>query len=71
MAGYRKRYNIEESMLLYIQDFLKIREIELYSLMYRSFDVNNLQGWAKNFMQHRREKMENKQPYFELDIEKI
>jgi len=71
LTGYRKYNDIEENMLEYIEFFLKIREIELYSLIHRSFDINNLDPWCKSFMLGRKEKLENNQPYFEIDIKNI
>jgi hypothetical protein len=47
---------------------LKQREIDLYGVIYRSFDVNNISdSWVARFMQGRKERIENDVPYVEIE----
>jgi len=71
LNGYRKVVPIEKEMLAFIEVFMKSRELELYGLIHRSFDMNALPPWPKNFMLGRKEKIERNEPYFSLDIERV
>lgn len=71
LRGYRTIIPLEKEMLVFIEDFMKCRELELYGLIHRSFDMNALPEWPKNFMLGRKEKIERNEPYFSVDIDRI
>ena len=72
LRGYRRENRIEAVWLKEIQQFLKLREIDLYAIIHRSFDVNNLDDpWCIRYMQGRKEKIENNVPYIDFDFEML
>ena len=47
-------------------------EIDLYALIHRSFDVENLDDpWCARYMDGRKEKIENEVPYIEFDWDSL
>lgn len=48
--------------------FLRMREIDLYAVIHRSFDITNLTGWCKQFMDGRGKRIENAEPYLDFDF---
>jgi Ser/Thr protein kinase RdoA (MazF antagonist) len=69
--GYRIETDLDKSWLGKIPLFLRLREIDLYIVIYRSMDLNNLDPWCASFMDHRREKILTKAPYCKIDYSKI
>jgi Ser/Thr protein kinase RdoA (MazF antagonist) len=70
MAGYRRENAIAPEWLRQIPYFLKLREIDLYIVIHRSLDLDDLDPWCASFMDNRKYKIENDVPYVELDGEK-
>ncbi len=72
MQGYRPENYLDPVWLPEIPYFMKLREIDLYALIHRNFDVTCLDpdGWDGMFMNGRRERIVNDIPYidFELDL---
>ena len=68
LKGYSGENNLDRKWLAEIPAFLRMREIDLYAVIHRSFDVNDLSGWCGQFMQGRRERIENGVPYLNLDF---
>ncbi|MCW5873162.1 MAG: phosphotransferase [Anaerolineales bacterium] len=69
LRGYTRVCTLQPQWLLEIPHFMKIREIELYAVIHRDFDVDNIDdGWIANFMRGRKERIETGQPYIELDF---
>ncbi len=70
LHGYRKHNALAPEWLNAIPDFLKLREIDLYGVIYRSFDVDNLESdpWVCRFMTGRRERIEQGLPYVDIDF---
>ena len=69
MKGYKKENHISDEWIKRIPLFLKLREMELYLVIHRSFDMKNLNDpWAKWYMEGRKEKIENDIPYLEYDF---
>jgi Ser/Thr protein kinase RdoA (MazF antagonist) len=55
LRGYSKENHIDAEWLPTIPHFLKLREIDLYAVIHRSFDVENLKDpWVAAFMENRR-----------------
>jgi Ser/Thr protein kinase RdoA (MazF antagonist) len=72
LAGYVKENILEPSSLAEIPNFLKLREIDLYAVIHRSFDVNELQNpWVANFMDNRKYRIENNVPYVDFDFAEL
>ncbi len=70
LRGYARENQLAPFGLKEIPYFLKLREIDLYAAIHRSFDVNNLDDpWAERFMRGRKERIENEVPYVDFDFE--
>ena len=67
MEGYRRENTIAPEWLGQIPNFLKMREIDLYIVIHRSFDLDDLDPWCTSFMDNRKYKIENDVPYLMLD----
>lgn len=49
-----------------------MREIELYAVMHRDFDVSNIDNWwCARFMRDRQYKIEHDLPTIEFDFESL
>lgn len=69
LRGYRQEYRLDPAWLAEIPHFLKLREIDLYAVIHRSFDVNNLtNGWVAGFMSGRKERIEAGRPFIDFDF---
>jgi Ser/Thr protein kinase RdoA (MazF antagonist) len=67
--GYRQEYRLDPAWLETIPMFLKMREIDLYGVIHRSFDVENIDNdWAKRFMEGRKERIHADAPMVEMDF---
>jgi len=67
--GYREENTLDPAWLVEIPWFLKLREIELYGVIHRSLDVDNLQDpWIRGFMNGRKELLEANEPFIDLDF---
>jgi Ser/Thr protein kinase RdoA (MazF antagonist) len=72
LRGYRRENQLDAAWLKEIPYFLKLREIDLYAIIHRSFDVNHLEDpWNINFMHNRKHKIENDVPYIDFDFESL
>jgi amicoumacin kinase len=66
-SGYTSENNLPPSWLEHIPLFLRLREIDLYMLIHRSMDVDNLDPWCASYMNGRREKIISGVSYCALD----
>jgi Ser/Thr protein kinase RdoA (MazF antagonist) len=72
LRGYRRENRIEARWLKEIPHFLKLREIDLYAVIHRSFDVGNLDDpWVARYMHNRRRRIEDGVPYIGFDFESL
>jgi amicoumacin kinase len=72
LRGYRQAYPLDPKWLMEIPNFLKLREIELYAVMHRDHDVNNISyWWDARFMKDRKYKIENDVPFIDFDFESL
>ena len=70
--GYRQENDLDPSWLAEIPAFLKLREIDLYAVIHRSFDVENLtDSWVAKFMDGRRRRIEQDVPYLGIDFKDL
>jgi Ser/Thr protein kinase RdoA (MazF antagonist) len=69
LRGYRRQKALPDRWLAEIPHFLKLREIDLYAVIHRSFDVDDLQDpWVARYMDGRKERIERGIPYLDLDF---
>jgi len=72
LAGYRSEYHMEPGWLKQIPFFLKLREIDLYAVIHRSFDVQAIDHpWVAKFMDGRKQRIENEIPVIDFDFEEF
>jgi Ser/Thr protein kinase RdoA (MazF antagonist) len=72
LRGYRRENRLDPIWLKELPHFLKLREIELYAVIHRSFDVDQIDNpWCARFMDGRRPRIENDVPYVALDFETL
>ena len=55
-----------------IPRFLKLRELSLYAVIHAHMDVNNLTDWYPvKFMKDRQRRIENDEPFLDMDFTKL
>ena len=68
-CGYEQENYLDPVWYKEIPYFLKQREIDLYAVIHRSFDVEAItDSWAGRFMQGRKERIDNDVPYVKMDF---
>lgn len=69
LHGYRQVYPFETHWLAEFPLFLKMREIELYAVIHRDFDVQAIDHpWIARYMQGRKERIEADVPTIDFDF---
>lgn len=69
LRGYACENRFDEQWFAQMPHFLKLRELELYAVIHRSFDVNHLtHPWVARFMERRKERIEKDVPYIDFDF---
>ncbi|HKJ26954.1 MAG TPA: phosphotransferase, partial [Anaerolineales bacterium] len=72
ISGYQTENNFRAEWLDLIPMFLKQREIDLYAVVHRSFDMATTDNkWALRYMDGRREKIENDVPFVKFDFRRL
>lgn len=72
MQGYLSENKIDPGSLRHISWFLKLREIDLYAVIHRSFDVSSIQDpWVASFMLNRKERIVNDIPFIDYDFAEL
>lgn len=71
LKGYCENKVLGSFWLKQIPLFIKLREIILYIAIVRSRNLNDLDEWSMNFMKGRKERIENKVPFIEIDYTKL
>jgi Ser/Thr protein kinase RdoA (MazF antagonist) len=72
LPAYVSECGLGSCWLEEIPHFLKLREIDLYAVIYRSFDVENLEDkWCARYMKGRRERIENGTPFVDFDFRSL
>jgi Ser/Thr protein kinase RdoA (MazF antagonist) len=72
IQGYKLENQFEKEWLTQLPNFLKMREIDLYAIIHRSFDVESMTDeWNLRYMNGRKEKIENDVPYIDLDFTRL
>lgn len=71
-TGYRQEYRLDPAWLETIPMFLKMREIDLYGVIHRDFELENLDNpWVRGFMDGRQERIHADQPFVEMDFTEL
>ncbi len=72
LRGYRKENKISNYWIEKIPLFLKLREVELFTVLHMSFTEEEIAAnpWCKSYMQGRDEKILNRVPYLGYDFSK-
>jgi len=67
MTGYYREHSVDGGWIRRIPDFMKLREIDLYTVVYaeEAFDLND---WCRRFMKDRRARIENDVPVVDIDF---
>jgi Ser/Thr protein kinase RdoA (MazF antagonist) len=72
LRGYLEENELDREWLGQIPHFLKLREIDLYGVIHRSFDIKNLDDpWCARYMQGRKEKILQDVPYLDFEFERL
>ncbi|MBN1231417.1 MAG: phosphotransferase [Anaerolineales bacterium] len=71
LSGYYTENDLEPCWLRHIPMGLKMREIDLYSVLIATMDLNNLDSWCTSYLNGREESILNDVPYIDLDFEQI
>jgi len=72
LRGYLRANAFDPKWLKEIPYFLKVREIELYAVIHRDFDVENIENaWCASFMQQRKQRIEQEVPFIDFDFESL
>ncbi len=68
LSGYAGENELSPRWLGTIPLFLSIRELDLYAVIHRSMDLDNLDPWCSAFMEGRRERLEAGEPFLNMDF---
>ena len=70
LRGYRQENQLDPAWLAETPSFLKLREIELYAVIHRSFTPQEMNddAWVKGYMAGRKARIEAGRPYLDLDF---
>jgi Ser/Thr protein kinase RdoA (MazF antagonist) len=72
LRGYQRENQFQSTWLRQLPYWLKLREIDLYSAIYRSFDVNHLDDpWVASYMEGRKQRIEGDVPFIDLHFESL
>jgi len=70
LPGYFSEFDLDPKWFREIPLFMKRREIDLYAVIHRSFDVENLDDpWCIWYLEGRKERLDNGIPYLAYDFE--
>lgn len=69
LSGYFKEQDIDKCWFNEIPFFLKLREFDIFTLIYNNYDGKIADShWAINFMKDRKTKIEQNVPYLDFDF---
>lgn len=71
MAGYRQENTLDVSWLTQIPLFQKRRELDLYTVIHRSYKGAEPDPWSASFLTNRVEKILNDVPYLDIEFEQF
>jgi Ser/Thr protein kinase RdoA (MazF antagonist) len=69
LRGYSRENRFDPQWFAHVPDFLKLRELDLYAMIHRSFNVHNLTDpWVARYMHGRKARIEAEVPYLDFDF---
>jgi Ser/Thr protein kinase RdoA (MazF antagonist) len=69
LEGYRRQNALDPAWLAEMPHFLKLREIDLYAVIHRSFDLESTQDrFVAHYMPGRKERIEGEVPVIDYDF---
>jgi len=68
LEGYSKEFSIENSFERKMESFLLLREIILHVGINKKWDMDNLNGWQKDYLSQSKERILNEKPIVSTDI---
>jgi len=69
MPGYFAANELDLDWIQHIPLFMKMRELDLYAVIHRSFNVENLDdSWCIWYLKDRKERLENGVPFLDFDF---
>lgn len=69
LRGYTRACPLDRTWLAHVPLFLKLRELEMYAVLHRDFDVENIDNeWCARFMRGRKKRIEQDQPFIDFDF---
>ncbi len=71
LNGYTQETELDPKWLKELPWFLKLREVDLYALIHRDFDLEDLDEWCTRYMRGRKYRIENNIPYIDFDFESL
>lgn len=67
--GYCQEYDLDSAWLAEIPHFMKLREIDLYTVLMRDYGPEGLgDPWSKRFLHGRRQRIEQNLPYLSFPV---
>ena len=71
LNGYTQETDLDPKWLKELPWFLKLREVDLFALIHRDFDLDNLDEWCTRYMRGRKQRIENNVPFIDFDFETL
>lgn len=72
LPGYFSEYDLDHKWFQEIPLFMKRREIDLYAVIHRSFDVETMDDpWCIWYLDGRKERLEGRIPYLDFDFSNL
>jgi Ser/Thr protein kinase RdoA (MazF antagonist) len=72
LQGYRHENSLNPAWFKEIPYFLKLREIDLYAVIHRSWGPGPYEGeWTRNFMHGRKERLDAGLPFVDFDFQSL
>jgi Ser/Thr protein kinase RdoA (MazF antagonist) len=68
LRGYQSQKPITRFWIRQLPHFLKLLEIGVYVMLYRTYDPSTADAWVSKFMPGRQERIEEDVPYADLDF---
>lgn len=69
LPGYLQEFRLDPKWFREIPHFAKLREMDLYALIHRSFDLDNLDPWCSWYMAGRQQRLEEGLPFLAFEPE--
>jgi len=71
LIGYSSQKLIDPFWIDQLPGFLKLLEIGVYAMIYRTYEPATAGEWGRKFMSERRERIEQNVPYVDLDFQAL